>query len=221
MRINRYVATALSISRRAADEIIAAKEIQLNGRTALLGDQVDTGDIVSRAGSPLHIPENARTLIMLHKPIGYICSHKQQGSTPTIFSLLPPEYRHLNTVGRLDKDTSGLLLLTDDGDQLYELTHPKFIKDKVYEVVLDKPLTSTARAAISAGVQLDDGVSALHLSQLGDAMHWRVTMHEGRNRQIRRTFEAVHTTVIGLHRTHFGDYELPAKLELGKYTKIL
>lgn len=221
MRINRFVASALGISRRAADALILAKEVQRNNKTAQPSDQVVTGDIVMHAGKVLSLPNDARLLIMLNKPVGYICSHKQQGSTPTIYSLLPPEYRRLNTVGRLDKDSSGLLLLTDDGDLLFELTHPKFIKDKVYEVALDKPLDSVARQSITKGVALGDGLSALQLSQHGSATHWRVTMHEGRNRQIRRTFHAVGAEVIGLHRTHFGDYTLPATLEFGKYTKIL
>lgn len=214
MRINRFVANALQISRRAADALITAKEVQYNGRTALPADQVSESDVVSRAGIQLTHATNEPIVIMLHKPVGYICSHKQQGSTPTIFSLLPPEYRTLNPVGRLDKDSSGILLLTNDGEMLYELTHPKFIKDKVYEVTLLQPLSAEAQKKVQQGVNLEDGISALQLQMLTNDRHWRVTMHEGRNRQIRRTFKAVDREVVGLHRIQFGDFtlgELPEK----------
>jgi 23S rRNA pseudouridine2605 synthase len=154
---------------------------------------------------------------MLNKPVGYVCSRNGQGSK-TVYDLLPPEYQQLKTVGRLDKDSSGLLLLTNDGQLAQELTHPSQQKRKVYEVTLDKPLQPLHRQMISDhGVSLEDGPSKLELERQhdGDDTKWIVTMHEGRNRQIRRTFAALGYEVIQLHRTKFGNYQL-GTLQKGK-----
>jgi pseudouridine synthase len=147
---------------------------------------------------------------MFNKPRGVVVSRNGQGSR-TIYDLLPPEYQRLNSVGRLDKDSSGLLLLTNDGTLAHEFTHPSRHKNKVYEVTLDKPLQPLHRQMISDhGLQLADGPSKLQLDRQNDGndMGWIVTMHEGRNRQIRRTFAALGYTVNTLHRTYFGPYTL-------------
>jgi 23S rRNA pseudouridine2605 synthase len=125
-----------------------------------------------------------------------------------VYDLLPSEYHHLNPVGRLDKDSSGLLLLTNDGQLAYELTHPKFEKTKVYQVALDKPLTDSDRQHITAGIDLEDGLSRLKLEKQASSTEWLVKMSEGRNRQIRRTFAAAGYTVKKLNRIRFGDYDL-------------
>ncbi len=136
--------------------------------------------------------------------------------------LLPTELHSLKPIGRLDKDSSGLLLLTNDGNLAHELTHPSFRKTKVYEVELDKPLTPLHHQMIhDIGITLEDGVSILQLEKLSNTgTSWRVTMHEGRNRQIRRTFDALGYDVSRLHRIRFGKYDL-GKLELGTYEKVL
>jgi 23S rRNA pseudouridine2605 synthase len=157
----------------------------------------------------------------LHKPRGYVVSRQGQGSD-TIYDLLPPHYRYLNPVGRLDKDSSGLLLLTNDGKLAQTLTHPSHQKRKLYEVELNKPLEPLHRQMISDhGIQLEDGVSRLLLErrQDGDDTRWLVTMHEGRNRQIRRTFAALGYTVLTLHRTTFGDFALE-NLGPGKIRRV-
>lgn len=159
--------------------------------------------------------------IMLNKPSGYVSSREGQGSR-TVYDLLPAELHTLKTVGRLDKDSSGLLLLTSDGTLAHELTHPSFQKVKAYEVTLDKPLQPLHRQMISDhGITLEDGVSKLELERLhdGDECKWIVRMHEGRNRQIRRTFESLGYNLPRLHRTHFGKYMLGG-LKLGSYTQI-
>ena len=145
----------------------------------------------------------------MNKPEGYVCSRRQQGDTPTIYSLLPPEYQHLKTVGRLDKNSSGLILLTNNGDLAHKLTHPSFIKVKKYEVTLDKPLEPLHHQMIAdIGVDLPDGKSRFALERLrdGDDRNWLVTMHEGRNRQIRRTFGALGYDVVRLYRATFGPF---------------
>jgi 23S rRNA pseudouridine2605 synthase len=147
---------------------------------------------------------------MLNKPTGYVVSRDGQGSL-TIYDLLPPELHSLKPIGRLDKDSSGLLLLTNDGQLAQELTHPKYQKTKIYEVTLSTPLQPLHRQMISdRGLQLTDGPSKLELERItdGNDKDWRVHMHEGRNRQIRRTFAALGYSVQTLHRTHFGSYVL-------------
>ena len=204
MRINKFVAQATGLSRRAVDAAIGKGRITVNGVPAEAGQQIDTSDVVTLDKRPITPPVKTYTLI-LNKPVGYVVSRDGQGS-PTVYDLLPSEYHTLKPVGRLDKDSSGLLLLTNNGELAHQLTHPSFEKEKVYQVELNKPLTSVDREAIEAGVELEDGVSHLGLGGKGAA--WTVTISQGRNRQIRRTFAARGYIVIKLHRTQFGPYTL-------------
>ncbi len=192
------------MSRRAADTSIKQQRIRVNGKIAMLGSLVQPGDAVTLDGEAITLPEQAIT-IMLNKPIGYVVSRDGQGSN-TIYDLLPAKYHSLKPVGRLDKDSSGLLILTNDGQLANQLTHPSFNKEKVYEVQLDKPLTNEDKTSIEQGIELEDGLSVLRLQ--GEGKNWIITMHEGRNRQIRRTFETLGYTVAKLHRTQFGAYKL-------------
>ena len=143
--------------------------------------------------------------------MGYVCSRRAQGDNPTIYDLIPHQYHALKPVGRLDRNSSGLRLLTNDGDFAYRMTHPKFAKTKVYHVQLDHDLAPLHQQMISDfGIQLDDGTSQLSLMRLSESNRheWQVTMSEGRNRQIRRTFLALGYTVKKLHRVQFGNYAL-------------
>lgn len=217
MRINKYIAQSTGLSRRAADDAIAHNRVLVNGKLPEQGMDVSDTDHVTLDDQPV-TPRTTTTTIMLNKPVGYVCSRDGQGSK-TIYELLPQELHHLKPVGRLDKESSGLLLMTDDGQLAYELTHPSFQKTKVYEVTLDKPLAPLHRQMISDhGISLEDGVSKLMLERMqdGDETRWRVSMHEGRNRQIRRTFEALGYEVTSLHRIQFGIYNLGA-LGQGRY----
>jgi 23S rRNA pseudouridine2605 synthase len=208
MRINKFIAQATGLSRRAADAAIEAGKVSVNGQVATLGQAIAEADTVTLDGRRLDAPQSA-ALILLNKPVGYVVSRDGQGSK-TIYDLLPPEYHHLKPIGRLDKDSSGLLLLTNDGQLAQELTHPIRQKIKVYEIVIDKPLTAQDKQKIEQGIPLDDGPSKLQLARLQstDDKHWQVTMHEGRNRQIRRTFAALSYTVTHLHRSQIGEYSL-------------
>ena len=211
MRINKFIAQATGMSRRKADEAIASGRAAVNGVPATLGQDTADTDTVSLDGQPVQAPVAVRRhTIMLNKPAGYVVSRNGQGSR-TIYDLLPAGYHNLKPVGRLDKDSSGLLLLTDDGQLAHELTHPSKHKIKVYEVTLDKPLAPLHRQMISDhGIALADGASRLQLERLrdGDDKRWRVTMYEGRNRQIRRTFAALGYGIASLHRIAFGLYRL-------------
>jgi len=209
MRLNKFVALSLGVSRRKADELIEQGKILVNGDRAVLGRQISQSDTVLYNSQELHI--QPKKLILLHKPVGYLCSRASQGGIPTIYELLPTSLHHLKPVGRLDKDSSGLILLTNDGDFAHQMTHPSFYKIKRYLVTLDQPLQPLHRQMINDfGVQLPDGPSRLTLERQhdGDDRRWIVQMSEGRNRQIRRTFAALGYTVTKLHRTDFGNYSI-------------
>jgi 23S rRNA pseudouridine2605 synthase len=219
MRINKFIALSTPLSRRGADSAIAAGRVLINGKVPVAGQAVTDTDEVTLDNKP--ITPAVKTTILFNKPTGYVCSRDGQGSQ-TIYELLPPEYQRLQSVGRLDKNSSGLLLLTNDGELANELTHPSRQKQKVYEVVLNKPLEPLHRQMIQDhGIQLDDGVSKFELERRGDGddRDWRITMHEGRNRQIRRTFQALGYEVLTLHRTQFGSYGLGA-VQPGGYRPI-
>ena len=209
-RLNKFLALQLGISRREADILIEKGVVMINGTVATLGARCDETDSIAVKDKP--IATSARhQYILLHKPTGYVCSRRQQGDTPTIYSLLPRSLHHLKPVGRLDKDSSGIILLTNDGDFTQRMTHPSYHKQKTYFVVIDRDLAPLHQQMISDyGVQLDDGVSKILLTRDSDddRQHWRIDMHEGRNRQIRRTFAVLGYTVTALHRTQFGPYAL-------------
>ena len=241
IRLNKFLAERIGVSRREADELISKGLITINGRVAKLGDRIDLptkrekmnfnscseqgredeffekkldkNDKVWYNGSI--IPFDTDYLyIAFNKPVGYVCSRRAQGPAPTLYDLLPEEYKKLKTVGRLDKDSSGLILLTNDGDFAFQMTHPKFHKEKIYEVELDRPLEPLHQQMITDyGIMLDDGPSRFIIIHENDK--YIVKLSEGRNRQIRRTFAALGYKVKKLHRTNFGKYQL-SSLKPGK-----
>lgn len=218
-RLNKFVALALGVSRRQADELIKQGTVTVNDQPAKLGQRVTTTDIIRHDNKRL--TAQTHQLILLHKPVGYLCSRASQGGVPTIYELLPKDLHHLKPVGRLDKDSSGLILLTNDGDFAHQMTHPSFYKIKRYLVTLDQPLRPLHRQMINDfGVQLPDGPSRLTLERQheGDDHRWIVQMSEGRNRQIRRTFAALGYTVTKLHRTDFGNHTL-GDIKRGEFTE--
>ena len=211
MRINKFIALATGKSRRTVDALIQNGSVQVNGKVAIVGQHITEQDITTINNNPV-VPKQITT-IMLNKPVGYVCSRDGQGSK-TIYDLLPEKYHHLKPVGRLDKDSSGLLLMTNDGNLAHQLTHPSFKKIKTYIVKLNPQLKNTDETKIENGILLSDGKSALKLQKIGN--NWQVKMHEGRNRQIRRTFTALGYEVLVLHRVSFGQYKLGA-LQTGKF----
>ena len=220
-RLNKFLARQLGISRREADVLIENETVTINNTLATLGARITPSDSINVAGAPVSHKPAALRYIALNKPVGYVCSRRAQGSTPTIYSLLPPEFHALKPVGRLDKDSSGLLLLTNDGDFAYRMTHPKFAKTKQYRVRLDRDLEPLHQQMISDfGIELDDGRSQLVLTRLNDnRREWHITMSEGRNRQIRCTFAALGYIVTRLHRTNFGNYAL-CDINRGEWRKV-
>ena len=208
IRLNKFLAERLGVSRREADDLIAAGRVLIDKKPAKLGDRINENNKVSYNGNMIPF-ETDFLYVAFNKPVGYVCSRRAQGPAPTLYELLPKEYRKLKTVGRLDKDSSGLILLTNDGDFAFQMTHPKFHKEKVYEVELDHPIEPLHQQMISDyGVMLDDGPSKFTIIKDMETHQYIVTLSEGRNRQIRRTFAALGYKVTRLHRTQFGKYQL-------------
>lgn len=220
MRLNKYLAASTGLSRRSADQVISSGRVMVNGQIAALGQTVQAGDHVTLDKQPL-TPAVKNQTLLLNKPVGYVCSRDGQGSK-TVYDLLPTDLHDCKPVGRLDKNSSGLLLMTTDGQLAYELTHPKFQKTKIYKIALNKPLEPLHHQMIvDHGIMLSDGLSQLGLERINqsDNSNWKVTMHEGRNRQIRRTFETLGYNIVKLHRTQFGSYVL-GNLTLGTYSTL-
>ena len=233
IRLNKFLAERLGLSRREADAAISDGHITIDNKPAKLGDRIDKNSKVCYNNRTVPF-ETEFSYIAFHKPIGYVCSRRAQGDAPTLYELLPSKYQHLKTVGRLDKDSSGLILLTNDGDFAFQMTHPKFRKNKVYEVELDRPLEPLHQQMISDyGVEIGDGVSKFKIirdeicetsseKRPEDGLEnlYIVFLTEGRNRQIRRTFAALGYKVTKLHRIQFGKYELgdlkPGKCDIIK-----
>lgn len=210
MRLNQYLARHTGLSRRQADEAISSGRVEVNDQKAALGYKVEDNEEIRLDGQRVGYTQ-AKT-ILLNKPSGYISSRAQQGDTPTIYELLPEELHTLKPVGRLDKESRGLLLLTNDGELAQRLTNPKHKKTKVYCAQLDRPLKNADRQYIEQGVELEDITSQLNLDRISTDK-WYISMKEGKNRQIRRTFEALNYKVTDLKRINFGDYELDGLAE--------
>lgn len=236
IRLNKFLAERLGISRREADEAIEKGRVTVDGKKAALGARVDESNKICYNNK--NVPfETLFLYIAFNKPVGYVCSRRAQGSAPTLYELLPKKYQHLKTVGRLDKDSSGLILLTNDGNFAFQMTHPKFHKEKIYEIELDHPLEPLHQQMISDfGIMLDDGPSKFTVikneptgrqsahkqttpahpqptpshseSSESSTPTYTAILTEGRNRQIRRTFAALGYKVTKLHRTKFGKYQL-------------
>ena len=221
-RLNKFLALQLGISRRQADELIEKGRISINGKTAQLGERFKAGDEIKLGEKIISKTREEKKYIIFNKPRGYVCSRKKQGENETVYAILPKEFSVLKPVGRLDKDSSGILLLTNDGDFAFRMTHPKFRKVKEYLVSLDTPLQPIHQQMIADfGINLPDGKSQLGLERLDDSRkNWKVIMSEGRNRQIRRTFSAIGYEVKELHRIVFGSYILPKDLNFGDFRKV-
>lgn len=219
-RLNKFLAERIGVSRREADDLIADGRVTIDGKPAVLGSRIDKSSKVCYNNKIIPF-ETDYLYLAFNKPVGYVCSRRAQGPAPTLYELLPKKYQMLKTVGRLDKDSSGLILLTNDGDFAFQMTHPKFHKEKVYEVTLDRPLEPLHQQMISDyGIMLDDGPSKFTIIRDADKdASYTVILSEGRNRQIRRTFAALGYRVATLHRTQFGKFQLSG-LKPGKYAII-
>ena len=217
MRINQYVAAASDLSRRGADLAVAAGRVALAGQPAKAGQQVAPGEVVTLDGRPLQ-PPTKHTYVTLHKPAGYVSSHAHQGEHPTLYELLPPGWRRLRLAGRLDRESSGLVLLSSDGPFIQRLSHPSNGKQKLYELTLARSLTAADAARLEQGVGLTDGLSVVEVIKT-QGRQTTVALTQGRNRQLRRTFGALGYNIERLHRISLGPYQL-GELEPGAWREV-
>ncbi len=217
MRINKWLAQNTDLSRRKADDAVINGNVHINNELAELGSNVSDSNIVKLNGLTIIPIVSKPELWMLNKPAGYICSRDGQGAK-SIYELLPAVLKELNPVGRLDKDSSGLLLLTNDGTLQQKLSHPSFGHKKIYEVTLNKSFSDSEIDLIfNPGVDIGDERLSQFMIEATGKNTYKVILEEGRNRQIRRTFEALNYRVKRLHRVSFGEFDLdelsPGKLK--------
>jgi len=207
MRLNRFLASAGIGSRRRCDELIAAGRVIINGKICTnFSAQPSARDHVKVDGKLLR-PEPPLT-IMLHKPAGFISTRKDPHARDTVFDLLPPKFSRLFNIGRLDAQTEGLLLLTNDGELAQRLTHPRYKIDKEYEVTLDQPWDSALAPKLLKGIFLEGQRARIERLHPVTPTHLRVVLRQGINRQIRRMFEAVGYHVKHLLRVRIGNLRL-------------
>jgi 23S rRNA pseudouridine2605 synthase len=210
VRLAKYLASAGVASRRASEEIVRAGRVTVGGaRVTDPARDVGEQDAVAVDGQPVSGPER-RLVYALNKPAGVVSTARDPQGRPTVVSLLPSEVR-LFPVGRLDADTTGLILLTNDGELANRLTHPRFEVAKTYRARVENPPVGTpALEALRSGIELDDGVTApARVRSLGPDL-LELTIHEGRKRQVRRMCEAVGHPVKRLERVAFGPLRLGA-----------
>ncbi len=223
VRLQKYIAMCGVASRRNAETLISEGRVTVNGSLVHeQGVKVEVGaDKVTVNGKAVK-PVNKQYYIMLNKPAGYVSTVKDQFDRPTVTDLLGEEIKaRVFPVGRLDYETEGLLLLTNDGDFTYKITHPKHKINKTYIAVLKGGVSVKGLAQLRSGVRLDDGfvTSPAEVEMLdADNGHItiKITIHEGKNRQVRRMFDAVGSKVVGLRRISVGRVEL-GNLPLGRW----
>ena len=203
MRLNRYLAAAGLGSRRHCDELIQSGQVAING-------QVCT-DFSVQPGEKDHIKVNGRRVrlapphtIVLHKPAGFVCTRKDPHVRDTIYDLLPDKFTTLFNVGRLDAQTEGLIIMTNDGELSQRLTHPRYKVEKEYDVILDRPWDAALEAKLLSGVFLDGQRAQFARIRRKTKTHLQVILKQGLNRQIRRMFEAIGYQVKHLVRTRIG-----------------
>jgi 23S rRNA pseudouridine2605 synthase len=218
MRLNAWLARAGVASRRKSDELIKAGRVTVNGEPGQLNTFVQRTDDVRLDGEPLRKQELA--YVLLHKPAGVVTTASDPEGRPTVVGLVGHPARVV-PVGRLDADTTGAILLTNDGDLAHRLAHPKYEVDKVYVAELwQQPTDGILRLArLVAGIELDDGPTApARVRRLAPNVV-ELTIHEGRNRQVRRMFEAVGHPVVRLHRSRYAGLTLEG-LEPGAWREL-
>jgi 23S rRNA pseudouridine2605 synthase len=207
MRLNRFLAAAGIGSRRHCDELIASGQVTINGRVCIdfsaqptEHDHVKVGRKLVRAERPLHIA--------FHKPAGFVSTRKDPNARNTIFDLLPPKFPRLFNIGRLDAQSEGLLILTNDGELAQRLTHPQYKIEKEYEVTLDRRWDPALATKLLRGIYLDGQRAQIaRLVAIGPT-HLRVVLRQGINRQIRRMFYDIGYEVERLLRTRIGTLRL-------------
>ena len=223
MRINKYIAAAGIASRRKADELIENGNVKVNNMTLTEpGYDVKPGDVVEVNGRRIEAEEK-KVYIMLNKPLGYITSVKDERMRPTVMELVSEVDARIFPVGRLDYNTTGLLIMTNDGDFAYKVAHPKHKMGKTYVAKIQGFLTQGKIARLEKGVDIGGYVTSPAkvkvLKELQRHSIVELTIYEGKNRQVRKMFKTLGNTVVELERIAIGDVKL-GRLALGGYRKL-
>jgi 23S rRNA pseudouridine2605 synthase len=209
VRLNAYLARAGVASRRRADELIAAGRVSVNGDPGQLTTRVGSGDVVEVDGRS--VDRQPLTHVLLHKPAGVVTTARDPHGRPTVVDLVEHSVRVV-PVGRLDADTTGALLLTNDGSLAHRLAHPRYSVDKVYEVEVEGRPSDDALAALRDGIELEDGrtapAAARVLRRRRGSTVLELTLHEGRKHQVKRMCQAVGHPVLQLHRSRYAGIDL-------------
>ncbi len=200
MRLNAYLARAGVASRRKADDLIKAGRVSVNGELGQLNTFVGARDRVEVDGRP--VQKQALAYVLLHKPAGVVTTASDPHGRPTVVELVDHPSRVV-PVGRLDADTTGALLLTNDGELAHRLAHPRYGVEKTYVADVEGEPGDDALRALERGVELEDGVTAPARAQRIAPSRVQLTVHEGRNRQVRRMLDAVGHPVMRLHRSAY------------------
>lgn len=219
MRINKYIANCGFCSRREADFLLDNNKVLLNGKIATKGENVDDTDVVEIDGKILYLTKEKK-YFMLNKPIGYTTTLKDNFAKKKVIDLFDVKER-IYPVGRLDKDSFGLLLFTNDGDLAFKLTHPSHDVEKEYIVKVNKVVKPFDIEKLCNGVIIDGKITrkARFIVDGTDLMTVKVFLKEGRNRQIRKMFDSLGYKVVFLQRISFGNIRL-GDLKIGNYRKL-
>lgn len=224
--LQKFIADSGYCSRRKAEELIRNKKVKLNGEIAKLGERVDDDDEVTVNNKRIK-EDNKKVYIVLNKPLGYTCTSRKFKNEKNVFDLVRTEER-LFVVGRLDKDSRGLVLLTNDGDLTQRLTHPKYGHEKEYIVEISNLQPSISKQFIDdlifkfkKGVDIGEGDGIVRVKDIKylEKNKFRMILTEGKKRQIRRMFKEVGLKIESLERTRIGNINLK-NLPVGEYKKI-
>lgn len=226
-RLQKAIAQAGVTSRRGAEELIKEGRVKVNGEVILtLGSKVGPEDKIEVDGKTIPRGKTQEAYYLLHKPCGYITSTSDPQGRKTVLDLLKKVPERVYPVGRLDYNTSGLLLLTNHGEMAHRLMHPSFEIRKTYQVEVEKKIPEKLLEKLRRGVELEDGKTAPALVQeissggRGLLPCYEITIHEGRNRQIRRMFQTIGFPVVNLKRIRFGPIELDQDLPAGHFRPL-
>lgn len=223
VRLQKFLANSGICSRRAAEKLIIDGKISVNGIVVTeLGTKVQPEkDIIEYNGKKVNVQEK-RVYILLNKPIGYVTTVKEQFGRPTVMDLIKDVGVNVVPVGRLDMYTSGAIILTNDGDFVYTVTHPKNEIEKTYNATVKGIFTNEDAKKIENGVKIEDYVSGkakvkiLKIDEVKNISRVQITIHEGKNREVRKMCEIVGKPVISLHRTRIGNVNVK-DLKLGTW----
>ena len=225
VRLQKLLADAGYCSRRKAEELIAAGQVYVNGRKAGLGDKANDKDVIQVSGERIRIERRRRKIyLMLNKPRGYVTTASDELGRRCVMDLLEDVPERVYPVGRLDRNSEGLLLFTNDGEFANLIMHPSRHVSKTYRVTVPSTVTEDQLIQLSGGIVLDDGHKTLPATvetelNTSERSVLRITIHEGRNRQIRRMCEAVGLEVVRLRRTSIGPLKL-GMLKPGTYREL-